>query len=451
VNPITANLRYTIGHKRLWIIYLGLVLFICLYLFTAGQRTNDPGTFGLGIMFMCIVSAGLGGIVASGLIETLTKPVAFTLPNHLKTVRRVLFTLEAVIPPTALFVIFISHPVGSDSLLSILVMVAVPLLGYWGAVLLAFTWRRPLGFLFLSLPLLIFLTIRLFHAFDTVQRVLIQYQIAVIPLAVAVNLLAWRLLRDSERLRDFIRRRTLGQFGLWWRTRYYDSSDLWDKTPNPNLTRQELYILERMRTASQSGIRRYVWGEIFERRYWFWFTPSALIFLSVLSIIISVILGYLFFVSNFWGYFLLISTMYYENLSIYSSSLLLCRGRRERFVVYLASAVMMSMRMLVSMSIMVLLTIPLYWIMPNFAGETITFHRLPFVFCYFPLFFVPQGLIWSALFHGEMTPRFFTLLMNGLGIFLTLNGYGLLFILGSWVFLILVSYWICKKWPLVRT
>jgi hypothetical protein len=73
------------------------------------------------------------------------------------------------------------------------------------------------------------------------------------------------------------------------------------------------------------------------------------------------------------------------------------------------------------------------------------------VFCYFPLFFVPQGLIWSALFHGEMTPRFFTLLMNGLGIFLTLNGYGLLFILGSWVFLILVSYWICKKWPLVRT
>lgn len=452
MSAVTANLKYVIWRKRMWPLYAFVALFLVFFVFVSAHAKHDSKLIGICIAYNLLISANFGGIVASWLIETLTKPVTFTLPNHRTMVRMVLFMMEGLVLLVSLIVLVSSGLSGRKVVHTGLILMAVSSLGYWGAVLLAFAWRRPLGFLFLSLPLLIFLTVRLFHAFDTVQRVLIQYQIAVIPLAVAVNLLAWRLLRDSERLRDFIRRRTLGQFSLWWRTRYYDSSDLWDKQITPAQTRQDRFFLERMRASSQSGIARCIWGEIYEGGHLYWFTVSVMIFVFVMVFIFSVILGYLDFLTrNLWYLLVFFCPMNYIKLTVYST-ILLCLGRRERFVVTLVAATLSTLKMIEFFSGAVLLTIPLSWVMPTIhtGNYVIPFHAVPVLFCYFPLFFAPQGLAWSLLFRGKEIARLPTMCLNVAGMYLTLNGYGMLFILGSWVFLILVSYWISKKWSLVR-
>jgi hypothetical protein len=199
---------------------------------------------------------------------------------------------------------------------------------------------------------------------------------------------------------------------------------------------------------------RCIWGEIYGGAYVSGFTVSILIFFFVLiPILFAGIFGYFIFSGkSSWIYFVFLCPLYYEKMSV-PSPFLLCLGRRERFVATLVAAMVRTLGMIILVSVTVLLTIPLSWIMPSFTigGHAITFQAIPLLFCCFPLLFVPQGLAWSMLLRGGMISALPTGLLNVLGMVLTLKGYGLLFILGSWVFLILVSYWISKKWSLVRT
>lgn len=455
MSALTANLKYTIGHKWLWPVYAFLALFLGFFVFVSAHAKHDRKLIGICIAYVLLISANFGGIVAARLIETLTKPVTFTLPNHRTMVRMVLFMMEGIVLLISTVVLVSSGLSGMEVVRTGLILMAVSSLGYWWAAFLGFTWGRPSGLPFLSLPLLIILTIGTLRTFDTVQRILIQYQIAVIPLALVVNFLAWRRLRDSERLRDFIRRRTLIRFSLWWRSRYCDASDLWGKRTTPGLTRRDQFILERMRASSPSGIARYVWGELYCGTPWLTKGKGTVVFIGICLCLAALILGYLFDSGEMLRIYIMVAVipcLSSAQLNMYST-LLLARGRRERFVVTLTKGFNHTISLSCIISIPILLTMLFAPAMPSFrfGGHNFVFHAMPIQYCYFPLFFAAQGLAWSLLSRGRMIAALPVWCLNTIGIFMVVNRWGLLFTLGSWVFLILVSYWISRKWSLVRT
>ncbi|MBN1125872.1 MAG: hypothetical protein JXA82_12755 [Sedimentisphaerales bacterium] len=208
---LVANLRHLRQRRSLWVIYVFVLFIAGTYL--AGLMQHPEA--GQGRFIGLILLASVAGLVTASLqVEILTRPFAFTLPNHRHMLRWFLF-LSAVAVNLPCAFLFLAYP--DLSVLSRIGAVAAAFfaghISFWIGAAIVFLGRNSAAFMGFF-PVVILLG-ALFSMHVYIEQAIVHYPVVTIFCGAFVNTIAWLMLGTEDLLRRYCDKLWLGVLDVW--------------------------------------------------------------------------------------------------------------------------------------------------------------------------------------------------------------------------------------------
>jgi len=396
--------------------------------------------------------------------EILTKPFSYCLPGHRKIPRNIVFWVGVVFNGL-LSLLFLAYP-GLDTISSLIAVCSAFFMGmtvYALTVWFIFAFRQGqqvFGFLLW----MVFFVLSWIEGHVYLERMIIHSPLLVIAFGTFTCAALWKYLSNDDLHRRFCGTLVLGVFGGWDRKKQQQFKEAeavrrWSRKQEPNSARIENFFLSRMKTCKALSRGRYLWGMLYAD-WGRWADglkdPSGWKFFPLILLLIA-FFGY--FPHEIADYIFLFPISYTIFLSSrLPSSILLPRGRRDRFSGSIIQSVIFVLVISAMAIVIAMLFVALSSIMPEIPLRTqhLVFHTMNLKLFYVPLLIMPLGLA-ASIFLTKNTPvmmiPLIAIFVNGKAILGWLAAQPAIIIIGmlagSWVVLCLATYYKCMRLCLV--
>ncbi len=391
MSVLTMNLKQLYQRRGLWLAYLMFAVFVWVSLIVA----LDEPRAGKGTFIGLIVLAFLVGMAAAVVqMEILTKPMAFCLPQHRRTVVRFILTV-GVAANAAGATLFLLYP-GLPPAWRLLVLgsaFAAGLVFYLAGAWWVFLVRQPMALVGFLIAIFFFgqrlgLHVRL-------ERIVVLHPPAAMMAAVLAALAMWLYLTRADLARRNCLRPWIGFAEVFDRDKLrrspqYRSAAPWTRLkdhPRPWVEKLFLGCIVKCRPLS---VARCTWGAVYSS---FALVLSQWANVLFLLVVMTVFLGYLgghLMVILFASLPIVAGAMGLSHGALYSS-LLTAGGRRERFCATLAVAATGAVLVTVFMALVAALSVPLSRLLPDFHvyGQRLTYRVINARVFYGPWILLP--------------------------------------------------------------
>ncbi len=398
---LTMNLRQLYQRRGLWLGYLMFAFYVCASLKVA---LDDPRA-GKGTFIGLILLAFLVGMMAAVLqTEILTKPMAFCLPQHRRTVVRFIVTIG--IATNALgAMLFLFYP-GLPLVWRLLVLgsaFAAGLAFYLAGAWWGFFARQPMALVGFLVAIFFFgqrlgLHVRL-------ERIVVLHPLAVMAAGVLAALAMWLYLTRADLARRNCLRPWIGFAEVFDRDKLrrspqYRSAAPWTRLKDHPRPWVEKLFLGCMMKCRPLSVARCAWGAVYSS---FALVLSQWTNVLFLVVAMTAFLGYLgghLMVILFASLPIVAGAMGLSHGALYSS-LLTAGGRRERFHATLAVAATGAVLVTAFMALVAALSVPLANVLPDFHvyGQRLTYRVISARVFYGPWVLLPIAATIHMVFY----------------------------------------------------
>ncbi|MDI9432942.1 MAG: hypothetical protein QM570_14605 [Planctomycetota bacterium] len=376
MSVLTVNLKLLYQRRGLWLGYLMFAFYVWVSLKVA---LDDPRA-GAGTFICLILLVFLVGMAAAvQQMEILTKPMAFCLPQHGRTVARFILTV-GIAANAAGAMLFLFYP-GLPLVWRLLVLgsaFAAGLVFYLAGAWWGFFARQPMALVGFSIAVFFFgqrlgLHVRL-------ERIVVLHPLAVMAAGVLAAVAMWLYLTRADLARRNCLRPWIGFAEVFDRDKLRRSPQARSAAPwtrlkdHPRPWVQKLF-LGGMTKCRPLSVARCVWGAVYSS---FALVLSQWTNVLVLVVVMTIFLGYLgghLMVILLGSLPIVAGAMSLSHGALYSS-LLTSGGRRERFFATLAAVVVGAVLVTAFMGLVAALSVPLANVLPDFTvyGQRLTYH-----------------------------------------------------------------------------
>ncbi len=376
MSVLTVNLKQLYQRRGLWLGYLMFAVFVWVSLIVAlDEPRAGTGTF-IGLILLAFL-VGMAAAVVQ--MEILTKPMAFCLPQHRRTVGRFILTV-GVVANAAGATLFLFYP-GLPFVWQLLVLgsaFAAGLVFYLAGAWWVFLVREPMalvGFL-----IAIFFFGRQLGLHVRLERIVVLHPLAGMTVGVLTALAMWLYLTRADLARRNCLRPWIGFAEVFDRDKLRRSPQARSAAPwtrlkdHPRPWVQKLF-LGGMTKCRPLSAARCACGAVYSS---FALVLSQWTNVLFLVVVMTVFLGYLgrhLMVILFASLPIVAGAMGLSHGALYSS-LLTAGGRRERFCATLTVAATGAVLVTVFMALVAALSVPLSHLLPelHIYGQRLTYH-----------------------------------------------------------------------------
>jgi|GEM_PF-3129483 len=360
----------------------------------------------------------MGTMTATYQTEILSKPLSYTLPGHRCTVRKLLFgfNLFSSLLSAAMVLLLYPRDFTSRCCAAVLVLAFGQIL-FWVGVWCSYRSRNQaiVGFVF---PILLFGP-TVMDSFPVGLHWLQPMVVAVVAvISGIVSYLAWRLLGRASFFQACCGRHYLGFTGAFspgqvkkaQRERFKAISAQTDE----KLSRLGRFFVEKIARNRNQPFASFIYGVMYQT-----LGPVALMTLKshgtnlIFMTLVFLLFGYYGKTGNLFIWLMYIFSILGTDLQVHST-LLLIRGRMERFVSALMSLVLLTLLGLATASVGIAGTILLTPYMPTFPirGFIAEFHALSWQSCYLFIIGAPVVALLRLLFWGKRCFVFISIVLG---------------------------------------
>lgn len=398
---LTMNLRQLYQRRGLWLGYLMFAFYVCASLKVA---LDDPRA-GKGTFIGLILLAFMVGMMAAVLqTEILTKPMAFCLPQHRRTVARFILTVGIAANATGAM-LFLFYP-GLPLMWRLLVLgsaFAAGLAFYLAGAWWGFFARQPMALVGFLVAIFFFgqrlgLHVRL-------ERIVVLHPLAVMAAGVLTALAMWLYLTRADLARRNCLRPWIGFAEVFDRDKLrrspqYRSAAPWTRLKDHPRPWVEKLFLGGMTQCRPLSVARCTWGAVYSS---FALVLSQWANMLFLVAVMTAFLGYLgghLMVILFASLPIVAGAMGLSHGALYSS-LLTAGGRRERFHATLAVAATGAVLVTAFMALVAALSVPLANVLPVFHvyGQRLTYRVISARVFYGPWVLLPIAATIHVVFY----------------------------------------------------
>ncbi|NLZ06267.1 MAG: hypothetical protein GXY19_13945 [Phycisphaerae bacterium] len=398
---LTMNLRQLYQRRGLWLAYLMFAFYVCASLKVA---LDDPRA-GKGTFIGLILLAFMVGMMAAVLqTEILTKPMAFCLPQHRRTVARFIVTIG--IATNALgAMLFLFYP-GLPLVWRLLVLgsaFAAGLVLYLAGAWWGFFARQPMALI--GFLVVIFFFGQRLGLHVRLERIVVAHPVAVMAAGVLAALAMWLYLTRADLARRNCLCPWIGFAEVFDRDKlrrspHYRSAAPWTRLkdhPRPWVEKLFLGCIVKCRPLS---VARCMWGAVYSSfalvlSQW----RNALFLVVVMTVFLGYLSGHLM-VILFAALPIVAGAMGLSHGALYSS-MLTAGGRRERFTATLAVAATGAILVTVFMALVAVLSVPLSHLLPelHIYGQRLTYRVISARVFYGPWVLLPIAAMIHLVFY----------------------------------------------------
>lgn len=401
MSVLTMNLKQLYQRRGLWLGYLMFAVFVWVSLMVA---LDDPRA-GAGTFIGLILLAFLVGMMAAvQQMEILTKPMAFCLPQHRRTVGRFILTV-GIAANAAGATLFLFYP-GLPPAWRLLVLgsaFAAGLVFYLAGAWWVFLVRQPMalvGFL-----IAIFFFGRQLGLHVRLERIVVLHPLAVMAAGVLTALAMWLYLTRADLARRNCLRPWIGFAEVFDRDKLRRSPQARSAAPWTRLKDHPRPWVEKLFLGGMTKCRplsaaRCACGAVYSS---FALVLSQWTNVLFLVVVMTAFLGYLgghLMVILFASLPIVAGAMGLSHGALYSS-MLTAGGRRERFTATLAVAATGAVLVTVFMALVAALSVPLSRVLPDFHvyGQRLTYRVISARVFYGPWVLLPIAATIHLVFY----------------------------------------------------
>ncbi|HPC94748.1 MAG TPA: hypothetical protein PLU87_07405 [Sedimentisphaerales bacterium] len=401
MSVLTMNLKQLYQRRGLWLAYL----MFAFYVWVSVKVALDDPRGGKGTFIGLIVLAFMVGMTAAVLqTEILTKPMAFCLPQHRRTVVRFIVTIG--IATNALgAMLFLFYP-GLPLVWRLLVLgsaFAAGLVLYLAGAWWGFFARQPMALI--GFLVVIFFFGRRLGLHVRLEQIVVLHPVAVMAAGVLAALAMWLYLTRADLARRNCLRPWIGFAEVFDRDKLrrspqYRSAAPWTRLKDHPRPWVESFFIDRIAGSQPLSTMRCAWGAVYNS---FALVLSQWRNVLFLVVVMTAFLGYLgghLMVILLASLPIVVGAMGLSHGALYSS-LLTAGGRRERFTATLAVAATGAVLVTVFMALVAALSVALSRLLPelHIYGRTLTFGVISTRVFYGPWVLLPVAAMIHLLFY----------------------------------------------------
>jgi len=405
---LIANLKHLYQRRGMWLVYL----FLGLFALAVVDDVFDRSKAGDGERFkVAVLAIGAGYMVATMLIEVLTKPFSYCLPGHRRVLRKYIF-IVAVPVSYLCSMLFIAYP-GLDSWQLHLVFCSAffaQLIFYLCGIFLLFVINKFewAAFVFMVIAMI---GVSRFDLHVILERAIVGYPYAIICVGGLSGVVLWIWLGRAGLARRYCNIPMMSIFDSCNREKLhkYKVAKRMQKLKDHPRPWVERFFLGRMDKCEYFGAGRYVWGVLYNH-FAMIFSKWKMFAVGLVSL--TIVCGYMIHWIVAPLIIVPVAIFGHQRPSVYSS-MLTFGGRRERFV---STAVLCLAGIAVACAavlIMAGLSGLLAGIMPEIAlkggARKLVFRIIDARFVFIPLVVAPFVLTMRLVFYRK--PVYMTVLL----------------------------------------
>lgn len=387
---LTMNLKQLYQRRGLWLAYL----MFAFYVWVSVKVALDDPRAGAGTFIGLILLAFMVGMMAAVLqTEILTKPMAFCLPQHRRTVVRFIVTIG--IATNALgAMLFLFYP-GLPLVWRLLVLgsaFAAGLVLYLAGAWWGFFARQPMALI--GFLVVIFFFGQRLGLHVRLEQIVVLHPVAVMAAGVLAALAMWLYLTRADLARRNCLRPWIGFAEVFDRDKLrrspqYRSAAPWTRLKDHPRPWVESFFIDRIAGSQPLSTMRCAWGAVYNS---FALVLSQWRNVLFLVVVMTAFLGYLghLMVILFASLPIVAGAMGLSHGALYSS-LLTAGGRHERFASTLVVAATGAVLVTVFMALVAALSVPLADVLPDFHvyGQRLTYRVISARVFYGPWVLLP--------------------------------------------------------------
>jgi hypothetical protein len=455
---LRANLKQLYQRRGLWVAYAFFALFAFVSCIVAtDERVAGEGRF-VGLILLAFL---VGLVVATHQREIVAKPFGSCLPGHRQVLRQFIFVVggAANLVSCLLFLLYPGLPWG----LVPMVLGAAFCAGmvfYLGGVWFAFHSNQPMAFAgLLFIPVVVAALLKM-HIF--LEQAIVEYPLWVILFGLLCGSAMWVALNNDDLVRRNCLRLWIGFDDAFSKDRAhrFQRAELLRRLKDHPRPWVEGFFLGRIDRRPALSLARFIWGQMYVS---FAISVSQWRSTVLLVLFIAVFLGYNWVIGLATLVGIPIGIAVQSRPALYSN-LLVGRGREERFISTLASVLAVTGVLTVLAGMMVLASVPLAGVMPEFCykGLYLAYRAVDVRVLCLPLVLVPLGSAIHLLFYRKPIVMLSTLVIvlyaaamlgfrGGKSLRDVLTPQTILIVASlSWLAFILVTRHIAMRWSLVK-
>ncbi len=359
----------------------------------------------------------MGTMTATYQLEILSKPLSYTLPGHRRIVRKLLFGFNVFGSLLCAAMVLLLYPrdITSRCCAAILVLAFGQIL-FWIGVWCSYRSRNQaiVGFAF---PILIFGPMMMDSI--SIGQYWLQPMVAAVVAVLSgiVSCWAWRILGRASVFQACCGRHYLGFTGAFSAGQVKKAQREQFKAisveTDEKLSRLGRFFVEKIARNRNQPFASFIYGVMYQT-----LGPVALMTLKshgtnlIFMSLVFLLFGYYGKTGNLFIWLMFIFSILGTDLQVHST-LLLTRGRMERFVSALMSLVFLTLLGLVMASVGIAATILLAPYMPTFPirGFIAEFHALSWQSCYLFIIGAPIVALLRLLFWGKKYFMFMSIII----------------------------------------
>mgnify|MGYP001089471906 CR=1 FL=1 len=399
---LTINLKHFYQRRSLW---LACIVFGCLIFASIAIPLDRPKT-GEGLFIGLVVLAFPLGLLAAALqMEIVTKPFAFSLPGHRRSVRNFVFSIGLVVNAVG-SMLFLFYPGASNFQATAATCSAfcAGMVFYLSGVWLIFRLRTPVALLGL-LPCAI-VAVQFLDLNVLLERTIVDHPVPVILLGLACSAAAWIYPNVNSLARRNCMTPYVGFAEVFNRDKLYRfyktkaGANRWDRLKDHPRPWVEDFFINTMSREKPLRKARFLWGNLYTSFAVLISQWKAVLFFILL---IAVWMGYnnpkMWIILIFAPVFLMLNA----SRQVVYSNMLVAGGRNERFYASLTVIAAIAVLLIVSIGTAVLISIPLAAIIPKvqYRGVKFAYNPVAITALYAPLVFLPLAHAINLTLHRK--------------------------------------------------
>ena len=420
-----ANLKHLYQRKAMLFLFL---FFALLFTAVIASFVNEGGGAILGVLLLVFY---IGLFIAALQIEIMTKPFSYCLPGHGDVPVKFMFWVCVIISlvPSLAFLFRIEVVGFALVLLRCLTVFLLSTVFYWLGVWVTFgnrNWSVAMA-LFGFAPLVGIWT----RDNTAIEGFIFGNWFVILLLAIGVNYLASRLLRDDGLARKYCGKMWMGALDPWNREKLvkFQQVKLKEKEERTGNKRQYLslkveeFFLSKISDRSMNDTARHIWSGLYR-------TFAVLVSTSRWPLLITwpLVICFLCYIGPASGILYVMPAFMAIQMSLHvRSPLLISGGRKERFYSALVLAMTVSVLVILTVLSIVVFSKLIAPVMPSimFKGREMVFTQLNVKMSFLPLLIIPLAFTCNQIFPKQ------TILSKVLPMIVIMIGFQFFVIMGA--------------------